>query len=163
MPAAAVQPGTYLQGNGRDPGCAGHDRTDPVGSGPAHDPGGIDTGDDTMNIDQDTLDILISKHLDNEITPIEAKLFQDTLDTDPDAQAYFEQIRRLDQANRTAVAAAVGCEPFARRNGQGSASCRRLGAVGYVPRARRRVGGRADAGAFGEWASPCRAIWAGIG
>ena len=48
-----------------------------------------------MNIDQDTLEILISRRLDDEITPIEDQLLQETLAADPAAMTLFEQLSEL--------------------------------------------------------------------
>jgi len=53
-----------------------------------------------MNIDQDTLEILISRRLDDEITPIEAQLLQETLAADPAAMTLFEQLSELHREGR---------------------------------------------------------------
>lgn len=53
-----------------------------------------------MDIDQDTLEILISRRLDEEITPIEDQLLQETLAADPTAMTLFEQLSRLHQSAR---------------------------------------------------------------
>ena len=56
-----------------------------------------------MTIDQDTLEILISRRLDDEITPIEDQLLQETLATDPAAMTLFEQLSRLHRAGQCGI------------------------------------------------------------
>lgn len=53
-----------------------------------------------MTIDHDTLEILISRRLDDEITPIEDQLLEETLAADPAAMTLFEQLGRLHRAGR---------------------------------------------------------------
>jgi len=48
-----------------------------------------------MNITQEKLEILITKHLDGEITPEEKQTLQTALDADPKARQLFEQFQSL--------------------------------------------------------------------
>ena len=60
-----------------------------------------------MNITQQTLEILIGKCLDGEITPGEQDLLNAALEEDSQARELFEQLQQLNQNSRQVVAAEI--------------------------------------------------------
>ena len=50
-----------------------------------------------MNMTQETLEILIGKYLDGEITPSEKQILQTELDSDPHAKELLEQLQALNE------------------------------------------------------------------
>jgi hypothetical protein len=50
-----------------------------------------------MNMAQETLEILIGKYLDGEITPSEQQILQTELDSDPHAKELLEQLQALNE------------------------------------------------------------------
>jgi anti-sigma factor RsiW len=60
-----------------------------------------------MNMTQKTLEILIGKYLDGEITPGEQNLLDTALEEDPQAKELFEQLQDLHQSARRAVASEI--------------------------------------------------------
>ncbi len=60
-----------------------------------------------MNMTQKTLEILIGKYLDGQITPNEQHLLETTLEEDSQAKELFEQLQDLHQRTRQAVASEV--------------------------------------------------------
>lgn len=60
-----------------------------------------------MNITQETLEILIGKHLDGEITPGEQDLLDAALEEDSQARELFEQLQQLNQSSRQVVASEI--------------------------------------------------------
>ncbi len=60
-----------------------------------------------MNITQQTLEILIGKYLDGEITPGERELLDSALAEDSQARELLEQLQQLDQNSRNIIASEV--------------------------------------------------------
>jgi hypothetical protein len=60
-----------------------------------------------MNITQQTLEILIGKYLDGEITPAEQDLLDAALEEDSQARELFEQLQQLNQDSRQVVASGI--------------------------------------------------------
>ena len=60
-----------------------------------------------MNMTQETLEILIGKYLDGEITPSEQQILQKRLDSDPHARELLEQFQALNERSCEVVAAQV--------------------------------------------------------
>ncbi len=60
-----------------------------------------------MNITQKTLEILIGKYLDGQITPDEQHLLEEALKEDSQAKELFEQLQDLQQCTRRAVASEI--------------------------------------------------------
>ncbi|MHC4648386.1 MAG: hypothetical protein ACYTBJ_23245 [Planctomycetota bacterium] len=57
-----------------------------------------------MNVTDETLDILIGKHIDGEITPSEQRILDRALEKDPRAKEHLEQLHTLHECCRRAVA-----------------------------------------------------------
>lgn len=60
-----------------------------------------------MNITQQTLEILIGKYLDDEITPAEKDLLDAALQEDAQARELLEQLQQLNQNSRQVVASEI--------------------------------------------------------
>jgi hypothetical protein len=60
-----------------------------------------------MKMTQETLEILIGKHLDGEITPSEQQILQKRLDNDPHARELLEQLQALNERSCEAVTTEV--------------------------------------------------------
>jgi hypothetical protein len=60
-----------------------------------------------MNITQQTLEILIGKYLDGEITPAELDLLNAALEEDSQAKELLEQLQQLNQNSRQVVASEI--------------------------------------------------------
>lgn len=60
-----------------------------------------------MKLDQETLELLMGKHLDGEISSAEARLLQTHLDQDADARQLLDQLQSLHQSSQEAVTEAV--------------------------------------------------------
>ena len=60
-----------------------------------------------MNMKQETLEILIGKYLDGEITPSEQQILQKRLDNDPHARELLEQLQALNERSCEVVAAQI--------------------------------------------------------
>jgi len=60
-----------------------------------------------MNITQQTLEILIGKYLDGEITPSEQDLLDAALEEDSQARELLEQLQQLNQNSRQVVASEI--------------------------------------------------------
>jgi hypothetical protein len=60
-----------------------------------------------MNMTQETLEILIGKYLDGEITPSEQQILQTELDSDPHAKELLEQLQVLNERSCEVVAAQI--------------------------------------------------------
>jgi hypothetical protein len=60
-----------------------------------------------MNITQQTLEILIGKYLDGEITPAERELLDSALEEDSQARELLEQLQQFSQNSRQVVASEV--------------------------------------------------------
>jgi len=60
-----------------------------------------------MNMKQETLEILIGKYLDGEITPSEQQILQKRLDNDPHARELLEQLQALNERSCEAVATEI--------------------------------------------------------
>jgi anti-sigma factor RsiW len=60
-----------------------------------------------MNMAQETLEILIGKYLDGEITPSEQQILQTELDSDPHAKELLEQLQALNDRSCEVVATQI--------------------------------------------------------
>ena len=60
-----------------------------------------------MNMTQETLEILIGKYLDGEITPSEKQILQTELDSDPHAKELLEQLQALNERSCEVVATQI--------------------------------------------------------
>jgi hypothetical protein len=60
-----------------------------------------------MNMAQETLEILIGKYLDGEITPSEQQILQTELDSDPHAKELLEQLQALNERSCEVIAAQI--------------------------------------------------------
>jgi len=60
-----------------------------------------------MNLDQETLELLMGKHLDGEISSAEARLLQTRLEQDAGARQLLDQLQDLHQSSQQAVTEAV--------------------------------------------------------
>ena len=60
-----------------------------------------------MNMTQETLEILIGKYLDGEITPSEQQILQKRLDDDPHARELLKQLQALNERSYEAVASEI--------------------------------------------------------
>jgi hypothetical protein len=60
-----------------------------------------------MNITEQTLEILIGKYLDGEITPAEKDLLDAALQEDSQARELFEQLQQLNQDSRQVIASEI--------------------------------------------------------
>jgi hypothetical protein len=60
-----------------------------------------------MNMTQETLEILIGKYLDGEITPSEQQILQTELDRNPQAKELLEQLQDLNERSCQAVATEI--------------------------------------------------------
>jgi len=60
-----------------------------------------------MNITQQTLEILIGKYIDGEITPAEQDLLDAALEEDSQARELLEQLQQLNQSSRQVLASEV--------------------------------------------------------
>ena len=56
-----------------------------------------------MTHDESYIEILISKHLDGEISTSEQRHLQETLDQDPQTRQLFEELKELHEISQTAV------------------------------------------------------------
>ena len=60
-----------------------------------------------MKMTQETLEILIGKHLDGEITPSEQQILQKRLDSNPHARELLEQLQALNERSCEVVASEI--------------------------------------------------------
>lgn len=60
-----------------------------------------------MKMTQETLEILIGKYLDGEITPSEQQILQMELDSNPQAKELLQQLQDLHERSREAVASEI--------------------------------------------------------
>ena len=60
-----------------------------------------------MKLDQETIELLMGKHLDGEISSAEARLLQTHLDRDTEARRLLDQLQGLHQSSQEAVTEAV--------------------------------------------------------